>query len=79
MIQLILFCTFSDWDKDHVDLQWTPPKKDGGSPITAYIIEKRSKYGYAVIDMLEILTACLNNIILFLIITATIFNCKTYI
>lgn len=35
----------TDWDKDRVDLQWTPPKKDCGTPITSYIIEKRSKFG----------------------------------
>lgn len=35
----------TDWDKDHVDLEWTPPKKDGGSPITDYIIEKKPRFG----------------------------------
>lgn len=32
-----------DWDKDHVDLVWTPPKEDGGAPITGYVVEKREK------------------------------------
>lgn len=22
-----------DWDKDHIDLEWTPPESDGGAPI----------------------------------------------
>ncbi|CAH2099215.1 unnamed protein product [Euphydryas editha] len=34
-----------DWDKDHMDLEWVPPKKDGGSPITGYIIEMKKRYG----------------------------------
>lgn len=33
----------TDWDKDHVDLEWTPPKNDGGSPITGYIVQKKEK------------------------------------
>ena len=34
----------ADFDKDFVDLKWTPPAQDGGSPITAYIIQKKDKY-----------------------------------
>ena len=34
-----------DWDKHHVDLKWTAPKKDGGAPIEKYIIEKKDQYG----------------------------------
>lgn len=37
--------TPTDWDKDHVDLEWTKPESDGGAPIEEYQIEKRTKYG----------------------------------
>lgn len=33
----------TDWDRDHIDLEWEPPKNDGGSPITGYIIQKKEK------------------------------------
>lgn len=35
----------TDWDKDHVDLKWEPPKVDGGSPITGYVVEVKDKFG----------------------------------
>ncbi len=31
-----------DWSESHMDLEWTEPIDDGGSPITGYIIEKKS-------------------------------------
>jgi len=30
-----------DWDRDFVELKWTKPFNDGGSPITGYLIEKK--------------------------------------
>lgn len=28
-------------DRDHIEIQWTPPRNDGGNPIQGYIIERR--------------------------------------
>lgn len=33
----------TDYDKDHVDLEWIAPKDDGGSPVQKYIIQKRER------------------------------------
>lgn len=35
----------TDWDKDHVDLDWKAPEDDGGAPIEKYIVEKKDKFG----------------------------------
>ncbi|CAJ0936046.1 unnamed protein product, partial [Mesorhabditis belari] len=34
----------TDWDKDHVDLKWTPPKDDGGAPLENYVIEVKDEF-----------------------------------
>jgi hypothetical protein len=31
----------TDWDKDRIDIEWDPPLKDGGSPITGYVVEMK--------------------------------------
>ena len=31
----------SDIYRDSVGLSWAPPRRDGGMPITGYIVEKR--------------------------------------
>ncbi|CAF1068172.1 unnamed protein product, partial [Rotaria sordida] len=32
-------------DRDHIEIQWTPPRNDGGNPVKGYIIERREKAG----------------------------------
>lgn len=34
----------TDWDKEHVEMKWTPPTEDGGAPIEEYIVEMREKF-----------------------------------
>ncbi|KAF7262039.1 hypothetical protein EG68_01285 [Paragonimus skrjabini miyazakii] len=35
--------TLEDWDQNHADLKWTPPRRDNGAPITKYILEGKPK------------------------------------
>lgn len=37
-------CELVDWDKEHVDLKWKAPEKDGGAPIDKYVIEMKEKF-----------------------------------
>lgn len=50
----------SDFDKDFVELKWTRPESDGGTPITGYVIEKKDKYSP---DWEECAQVCITNII----------------
>lgn len=40
----------TNWDKDFVDLKWSPPSDDGGAPIEKYIVQMRDKSGRTWVD-----------------------------
>lgn len=42
-----------DWDEHHVKLKWEPPIRDGGAPITNYIIEVMDKDSGAFVKAAE--------------------------
>lgn len=35
--------TITDFDKDHIDLEWTPPTNNGGNPITHYDVQRKDQ------------------------------------
>ena len=44
-----------DWDKHRADLKWKAPKRDGGAPITGYVIEKKDQYRCALRALLHLI------------------------
>lgn len=35
-----------DWGENYCEIEFTPPAKDGGSPITHYIVQGREEYSF---------------------------------
>lgn len=44
----------TNWDKDFVDLKWSPPANDGGAPIEKYVVQMRDKSGRTWTDALTV-------------------------
>ena len=42
-----------DYEPTWVDLTWKVPEKDGGRPITHYIVEQKGKYDIDFVQVLE--------------------------
>ncbi|PNF43664.1 hypothetical protein B7P43_G15461, partial [Cryptotermes secundus] len=43
-----------DWDETMVKLKWEPPIRDGGAPITGYVIEMMDKFGGSFVKAAEV-------------------------
>lgn len=43
-----------DWAENMVKLKWEPPIRDGGAPITGYIIEMKDKFGTTFVKAAEV-------------------------
>lgn len=47
-----------DWAENMVKLKWEPPIRDGGAPITGYIIEMKDKFGTTYVKAAEVDKVC---------------------
>ncbi len=54
-------------DSTYISIKWTPPKTDGGSPITGYIIEKKettaTRWGKAIKETVTELEKTIKNLL----------------
>ena len=42
-----------DWDNVSVELRWEPPARDGGRPVTHYVVEQKGKYDLDYVSVLS--------------------------
>lgn len=52
----------TDWNEHSVKLKWEPPIRDGGTPITGYVVEVMDKFGGQFVKAVEVGPQCTANV-----------------